>query len=181
MLLILVFVHIMYFDNIISSKETSQDPVNAASFGKLIRSVFLGLRTRRIGTRGNSKYHYYGIRVKPTSALNQFDTESPQSQGPYYIFLYDFLTIVENNEIFNITLFLLSNFVCIIGMQQGNNSLDPLSVKKHNSHGHGMKSTTQVIYLLLSYLCKFLSFGRSRIVSFIYNFLEWKFVGEETS
>ncbi len=24
-----------------------QDPVNAASFGKLIRSVFLGLRTRR--------------------------------------------------------------------------------------------------------------------------------------
>ncbi|KAF9800534.1 hypothetical protein SFRURICE_005210 [Spodoptera frugiperda] len=41
------------------------EPVNAASFGKLIRSVFLGLRTRRLGTRGNSKYHYYGIRAKP--------------------------------------------------------------------------------------------------------------------
>lgn len=27
--------------------ESKQDPVNAASFGKLIRSVFLGLRTRR--------------------------------------------------------------------------------------------------------------------------------------
>lgn len=27
------------------------DPVNAASFGKLIRSVFMGLRTRRLGTR----------------------------------------------------------------------------------------------------------------------------------
>lgn len=27
------------------------EPVNAASFGKLIRSVFLGLRTRRLGTR----------------------------------------------------------------------------------------------------------------------------------
>ena len=40
------------------------EPVNPASFGKLIRSVFLGLRTRRLGTRGNSKYHYYGIRVK---------------------------------------------------------------------------------------------------------------------
>ena len=52
--------------------ETKQEPVNAASFGKLIRSVFLGLRTRRIGTRGNSKYHYYGIRVKPTSILNDF-------------------------------------------------------------------------------------------------------------
>jgi len=55
--------------------ETKQEPVNAASFGKLIRSVFLGLRTRRIGTRGNSKYHYYGIRVKPTSILNQFQDE----------------------------------------------------------------------------------------------------------
>jgi regulatory factor X 1/2/3 len=45
------------------------DPVNAASFGKLIRSVFIGLRTRRLGTRGNSKYHYYGIRIKPGSSL----------------------------------------------------------------------------------------------------------------
>jgi len=52
------------------SEESHQDPVNAASFGKLIRSVFIGLRTRRIGTRGNSKYHYYGIRLKPSSALN---------------------------------------------------------------------------------------------------------------
>ncbi|CAF4904623.1 unnamed protein product [Pieris macdunnoughi] len=43
------------------------EPVNAASFGKLIRSVFVGLRTRRLGTRGNSKYHYYGIRAKPTA------------------------------------------------------------------------------------------------------------------
>ena len=47
------------------------DPVNAASFGKLIRSVFVGLRTRRLGTRGNSKYHYYGIRVKPGSLLSK--------------------------------------------------------------------------------------------------------------
>ena len=57
--------------------ESKQDPVNAASFGKLIRSVFLGLRTRRIGTRGNSKYHYYGIRVKPSSVLNGYDDSSP--------------------------------------------------------------------------------------------------------
>ncbi|XP_055615716.1 DNA-binding protein RFX2 isoform X2 [Toxorhynchites rutilus septentrionalis] len=50
--------------------EHKLDAVNAASFGKLIRSVFTGLRTRRLGTRGNSKYHYYGIRIKPGSALN---------------------------------------------------------------------------------------------------------------
>ncbi|XP_078657240.1 transcription factor RFX3-like isoform X37 [Branchiostoma floridae x Branchiostoma belcheri] len=52
-------------------QEHKLDPVNAASFGKLIRSVFLGLRTRRLGTRGSSKYHYYGIRIKPSSPLNQ--------------------------------------------------------------------------------------------------------------
>ncbi|XP_045764717.1 transcription factor RFX3 [Maniola jurtina] len=54
------------------------EPVNAASFGKLIRSVFVGLRTRRLGTRGNSKYHYYGIRAKP-SALStpKSDVEEP--------------------------------------------------------------------------------------------------------
>ncbi|KAG1703687.1 MHC class II regulatory factor RFX1 [Nymphon striatum] len=49
--------------------DNKLEPVNAASFGKLIRSVFLGLRTRRLGTRGNSKYHYYGLRVKPDSPL----------------------------------------------------------------------------------------------------------------
>ncbi|PNI25402.1 RFX2 isoform 10, partial [Pan troglodytes] len=31
----------------------------------------MGLRTRRLGTRGNSKYHYYGIRLKPDSPLNR--------------------------------------------------------------------------------------------------------------
>lgn len=75
--------------------ETKIDPVNAASFGKLIRSVFMGLRTRRLGTRysiimkhcnfyfiyllffhrGNSKYHYYGIRIKASSLLNDFSTD----------------------------------------------------------------------------------------------------------
>lgn len=78
--------------------ETEIDPVNAASFGKLIRSVFMGLRTRRLGTRystniyliisfvtffihyfvvfrGNSKYHYYGIRIKASSLLNDFSSE----------------------------------------------------------------------------------------------------------
>ncbi|XP_033637529.1 transcription factor RFX4-like [Asterias rubens] len=42
-------------------------PVNSASFGKVIRQVFPELQTRRLGTRGQSKYHYYGIRVKESS------------------------------------------------------------------------------------------------------------------
>lgn len=57
--------------------EHKLDAVNAASFGKLIRSVFTGLRTRRLGTRGNSKYHYYGIRIKPGSALVNVLEEKP--------------------------------------------------------------------------------------------------------
>ncbi|XP_073881593.1 DNA-binding protein RFX2 isoform X2 [Macaca fascicularis] len=73
-------------------QEHKLDPVNAASFGKLIRSVFMGLRTRRLGTRGNSKYHYYGIRLKPDSPLNrlQEDTQymamrqQPMHQKPRY-------------------------------------------------------------------------------------------------
>ncbi|CAH1122629.1 unnamed protein product [Ceutorhynchus assimilis] len=58
--------------------DNKLEPVNAASFGKLIRSVFIGLRTRRLGTRGNSKYHYYGIRVKPGSPL--MNIEDPSSK-----------------------------------------------------------------------------------------------------
>ncbi|KAM4888895.1 DNA-binding protein RFX2 isoform 1-T1 [Thomomys bottae] len=73
-------------------QEHKLDPVNAASFGKLIRSVFMGLRTRRLGTRGNSKYHYCGIRLKPDSPLNrlQEDTQymamrqQPVHQKPRY-------------------------------------------------------------------------------------------------
>ncbi|KAK3599827.1 hypothetical protein CHS0354_022394 [Potamilus streckersoni] len=67
-------------------QEQNLDPMNPASFGKLIRSVFLGLKTRRLGTRGNSKYHYYGIRIKANSPLNQFtdDQTMAMRQQPMY-------------------------------------------------------------------------------------------------
>ncbi|VDQ09444.1 unnamed protein product, partial [Trichobilharzia regenti] len=57
--------------------ENWLEPMNPASFGKLIRSIFVGLRTRRLGTRGNSKYHYYGIRIKATSLLDQTTEVKP--------------------------------------------------------------------------------------------------------
>nr|CAB3265546.1 RFX1/2/3 regulatory factor X [Phallusia mammillata] len=66
---------LMYNHYILHCNEQTLDPVNAASFGKLVRSVFLGLRTRRLGTRGNSKYHYYGIRIKANSPLNRLQDE----------------------------------------------------------------------------------------------------------
>ncbi|CAI2731960.1 unnamed protein product [Schistosoma spindalis] len=62
----------LYFHYLQHCNEHKLEPMNPASFGKLIRSVFYGLRTRRLGTRGNSKYHYYGIRIKPSSPLNHF-------------------------------------------------------------------------------------------------------------
>ncbi|XP_076471939.1 DNA-binding protein RFX6-like isoform X3 [Babylonia areolata] len=42
-------------------------PSCAATFGKTIRQKFPHLSTRRLGTRGHSKYHYYGIGIRETS------------------------------------------------------------------------------------------------------------------
>ncbi|XP_022097820.1 DNA-binding protein RFX6-like, partial [Acanthaster planci] len=42
-------------------------PAGAATFGKIIRQMFPKLTTRRLGTRGQSKYHYYGIGIKKSS------------------------------------------------------------------------------------------------------------------
>jgi regulatory factor X 1/2/3 len=52
-------------------KENQLKPITQASLGKVITKVFLRLRTRRIGKRGNNKYHYHGIRIIPGSALSQ--------------------------------------------------------------------------------------------------------------
>lgn len=37
------------------------DILNAASFGKLVRVIFPGIQTRRLGVRGESKYHYVNL------------------------------------------------------------------------------------------------------------------------
>lgn len=36
-------------------------PLNPASFGKLVRIIFPGIATRRLGVRGESKYHYVDL------------------------------------------------------------------------------------------------------------------------
>lgn len=35
--------------------------MNPASFGKLVRIIFPGIQTRRLGMRGESKYHYVDL------------------------------------------------------------------------------------------------------------------------
>ena len=49
--------------------RTASSPVNVASFGKIIRAVFPGIQTRRLGVRGMSRYYYHGIRVRHQSPL----------------------------------------------------------------------------------------------------------------
>jgi regulatory factor X 1/2/3 len=46
-------------------------PLTPPSLGKIISRVFSQLKTRRIGKRGNSKYHYYGIRLIPGSPASK--------------------------------------------------------------------------------------------------------------
>ena len=36
-------------------------PLNPASFGKLVRIIFPKISTRRLGMRGESKYHYVDL------------------------------------------------------------------------------------------------------------------------
>jgi Glu-tRNA(Gln) amidotransferase subunit E-like FAD-binding protein len=43
-------------------EETGVQQTNCATFGKILRSVFPNLKTRRLGSRGNTKHHYHGIR-----------------------------------------------------------------------------------------------------------------------
>ncbi len=50
--------------------------LNPASFGKLVRVLFPGLKTRRLGVRGESKYHYVNF------ALVEDQGDSRDSQPP---------------------------------------------------------------------------------------------------
>ncbi|XP_071839377.1 regulatory factor X 4-like isoform X2 [Apostichopus japonicus] len=57
-------------------------PVNTACFGKVIRHAFPQLTTRRLGSRGQSKYHYYGVKVR-TASVDIFGTsDAKQIGGP---------------------------------------------------------------------------------------------------
>lgn len=46
-----------------SCAENKLKPLSQASLGKLIRTVFPDLTTRRLGMRGQSKYHYCGLKL----------------------------------------------------------------------------------------------------------------------
>ncbi|CAI9734235.1 DNA-binding protein RFX6-like [Octopus vulgaris] len=68
---------ILYAHYLDFCRQEILEPACAATFGKKMASVFENVRTirqkfphlttRRLGTRGHSKYHYYGIGIRETS------------------------------------------------------------------------------------------------------------------
>lgn len=52
-------------------REHRWDAVNPATFGKVIRAVFPDLKTRRLGVRGQSKYHYFGIKPRISTSRQE--------------------------------------------------------------------------------------------------------------
>lgn len=67
-----------------SCAQNSLKPLSQASLGKLIRSVFPHLTTRRLGMRGQSRYHYCGLRLvsddssaEPVSSGSQSSAAAP--------------------------------------------------------------------------------------------------------
>ena len=61
--------------------------LNPASFGKLVRVLFPGLKTRRLGVRGESKYHYVNFTLAEDSSDLRDHTSQipvPLGEGPSF-------------------------------------------------------------------------------------------------
>lgn len=56
-------------------------PLNPASFGKLVRLMFPEIKTRRLGVRGQSKYHYCGIRLAGEQSSPKVSQGSGSASG----------------------------------------------------------------------------------------------------
>ncbi|KAI5791312.1 RFX DNA-binding domain-containing protein [Pyronema domesticum] len=57
-------------------------PLNPASFGKLVRLLYPEIKTRRLGVRGQSKYHYCGIRLAGEHASPNANLGSASGSEP---------------------------------------------------------------------------------------------------
>ena len=56
---------------LMACRESNTEPLNAASFGKHIRLVFPDVKVRRLGTRGQSRYHYQGVMLRLDSSYRE--------------------------------------------------------------------------------------------------------------
>ena len=62
-----------------SCAQYTLKPLSQASLGKLIRTIFPGLTTRRLGMRGQSKYHYCGLRLIHSDGNDSLDEDMDTS------------------------------------------------------------------------------------------------------
>ncbi|TVY34681.1 Transcriptional regulator [Lachnellula occidentalis] len=70
------------YANYVSRCATERVTVlNPASFGKLVRVLFPGLKTRRLGVRGESKYHYVNFSLKDDQPQLSESQNMPSMQG----------------------------------------------------------------------------------------------------
>ena len=67
-------------------------PLNPASFGKLVRIIFPGIATRRLGVRGESKYHYVEL------TLNNQDHNEPLNAPRSQSVALDGYALTDNIE-----------------------------------------------------------------------------------
>ncbi|WBW71079.1 DNA-binding transcription factor Sak1 [Schizosaccharomyces osmophilus] len=56
--------------------------LSSASFGKLVRMLFPTIKTRRLGTRGHSKYHYCGLKLRGHEPFRKHRRISESSVSP---------------------------------------------------------------------------------------------------
>ena len=70
----------LYHSYCLSSEVYGLKPINAASFGKAVRAAYPGIRTRRLGHRGSSKYHYVSLRPALSIEAQRLN-EYPESNG----------------------------------------------------------------------------------------------------
>ncbi|KAF3482392.1 RfxA [Arthroderma uncinatum] len=56
--------------------------LNPASFGKLVRIIFPNVQTRRLGVRGESKYHYVDLSLIGQDIKPEFDDKTDKAQIP---------------------------------------------------------------------------------------------------
>lgn len=61
--------------------DNNLKPLSPASFGKLVRILFPNLTTRRLGMRGQSKYHYCGIKLVGDNSFQNLSSQSPDSSA----------------------------------------------------------------------------------------------------
>lgn len=78
--------------------------LNPASFGKLVRVLFPGLKTRRLGVRGESKYHYVNFSLQddqPQLAESQSNQPNQNfNDPPSFAHSFKFVYLVPKNQKF---------------------------------------------------------------------------------